>query len=110
MEKVSNDIYYNVEKFPSIWDTKTVRDLYPNIFDWLSMQDVTRNVLIGFMIVVAVINLITCLIILVLERIRMVGVLKALGARNWTVQKIFLQHSTLITVVGIILGTALGLG
>ena len=110
MEKVSDDIYYNIEKFPSTWDTKTVRDLYPNIFDWLAMQDVTRNVLIGFMVAVAVINLITCLIILVLERIRMVGVLKALGARNWTVQKIFLQHSTLITIAGIILGAVFGLG
>lgn len=110
MQNVSDDIYYNIEKFPSSWDTKTTRDLYPNIFDWLAMQDVTRNVLIGFMVAVAVINLITCLIILVLERIRMVGVLKALGARNWTVQKIFLQHSTLITLAGIILGAAFGLG
>src|SRR5947207_3172737 len=74
------------------------------------MQDVTRDVLIGFMIIVAVINLITCVIILVLERIRMVGILKALGARDWTVQKIFLQHSTFITIVGIILGAAVGLG
>lgn len=110
MQKVSDELYYNIEKFPLDWDTRTIKDLYPNIFDWLSMQDVTRNVLIGFMIVVAVINLITCLIILVLERIRMVGILKALGARNWTVQRIFLQHSTIITVMGIILGTAVGLG
>ena len=110
MQEVSDELYYNIEKFPSSWDTKTIRDLYPNIFDWLKMQDTTRNVLIGFMIVVAVINLITCLIILVLERIRMVGILKALGARNWTIQTIFLQHSTFITIVGIILGAAVGLG
>ena len=110
MQKVSDDLYFNIDKFPSTWDTKTIKDLYPNIFDWLNMQDVTRNVLIGFMVVVAIINLITCLIILVLERIRMVGVLKALGARNWTVQKIFLQHSTFITIIGIVVGTALGLG
>jgi lipoprotein-releasing system permease protein len=110
MEKVSDELYYNIEKFPSTWDTKTIKDLYPNIFDWLAMQDITRDVLIGFMIVVAIINLITCLIILVLERIRMIGVLKALGARNWTIQKIFLQHSTFITIVGIVLGTALGIG
>jgi lipoprotein-releasing system permease protein len=109
MERVSDELYFNVEKFPSTWDTKTIKDLYPNIFDWLNMQDITRNVLIGFMVVVAVINLITCLIILVLERIRMVGVLKAIGARNWTVQRIFLQHSTFITMVGIVLGTAVGL-
>ncbi|MFI5185168.1 MAG: ABC transporter permease [Chitinophagales bacterium] len=110
MQKVADELYYNIDKFPSSWDTQTIKDLYPNIFDWLSMQDITRNVLMGFMIIVAVINLITCLIILVLERIRMVGILKALGARNWTVQKIFLQHSTLITIVGIVLGTAFGVG
>ena len=67
MQKVSDDIYYTIEKFPPVGIQKTVRDLYPNIFDWLSMQDVTRNVLIGFMVAVAVINLITCLIILVLS-------------------------------------------
>jgi len=110
MDKVSDELYYNIEKFPATWDTQTIKDLYPNIFDWLNMQDITRNVLISFMIVVAVINLITCLIILVLERIRMIGVLKALGARNWTVQRIFLQHSTLITMVGIVFGTLFGIG
>ena len=74
------------------------------------MQDTTRNVLIGFMIVVALINLITCLIILVLERMRMIGILKALGATDWTVQKIFLRHSAIITIRGIVIGTALALG
>ena len=74
------------------------------------MQDVTRNVLIGFMIVVAIINLITCLIILVLERVRMVGILKSLGATDWTVQKIFLRHSVIITITGIIIGAAIGIG
>lgn len=104
------DELYNLEGFPLTWDTQSVRNISPNIFDWLDMQDTTRNVLISFMIAVALINLITCLIILVLERVRMVGVLKSLGASNWTVQKIFLQHSLIITLTGIILGLALALG
>jgi lipoprotein-releasing system permease protein len=94
---------------PPTWNTITARQISPNIFDWLNMQNVTRNVLIGFMVVVAVINLITCLIILVLERTKMVGVLKALGAKDWTVQSVFLRHSLLITITGIVVGTVLAL-
>ncbi len=109
IDKVTQDIY-DMDDFPTTWDTKSVRDISPNIFDWLNMQDTTRNVLIGFMITVAVINLITCLIILVLERVRMIGVLKALGATDWTVQQIFLRHSLIITITGILIGAALALG
>jgi lipoprotein-releasing system permease protein len=101
---------YDLEDFPATWNTVSVRNISPNIFDWLNMQDTTRDVLIAFMIIVAVINLVTCLLILVLERIRMIGVLKALGATDWTVQKIFLRHSAWITVTGIILGLVAGLG
>jgi lipoprotein-releasing system permease protein len=109
IDKVTEHIYY-MDRFPATWDTQSVRNISPNIFDWLNMQDITRNVLIGFMIIVAVINLITCLIILVLERIQMIGILKSLGATDWTVQKIFLRHSLIITITGIIIGAAAGLG
>lgn len=101
---------YSMVDFPVTWDTQSVRDIAPNIFDWLDMQDLTRDVLIVIMIIVALINLVSCLIILVLERVRMIGVLKALGARNWTVQQIFLRHSLLITFTGIIIGTVVALG
>jgi len=104
------DELYAMDNFPLTWNAVSAKNISPNIFDWLNMQDVTRNVLIGFMVIVAIINLITCLIILVLERVRMVGVLKAIGATDWTVQKIFLRHSALITVTGIVIGTALAIG
>jgi lipoprotein-releasing system permease protein len=109
MDDVADNLYA-IENFPATWDTRSVRNISPNIFDWLNMQDVTRNVLIGFMVIVAVINLITCLIILVLERIRMIGILKALGASNWTIQQIFLRQSAIITIVGIVAGLIVGLG
>src|SRR6185295_10969266 len=108
IDKVADEIYF-LENFPPTWDTQSVRNVSPNIFDWLNMQDVTRNVLIGFMVIVAIINLITCLIILVLERVRMVGILKSLGATDWTVQKIFLRHSAFITITGIVTGAVLAL-
>lgn len=101
---------FDMDKFPLSWEVVNVRDVSPNIFDWLNMQDVTRNVLIGIMIFVALINLVSCLIILVLERVRMIGVLKALGANNWTIQNIFLRHAIIITLTGIIAGTLLALG
>ena len=108
MDQVSNAIYNN-DEIPQTWETKTVKEIYPNIFDWLQVINTNSTVLISIMIVIAVINLITCLIILVLERLRMIGILKSLGATNWMVQKIFLHHSVIITLMGIIGGTLLAL-
>ncbi len=103
------DQIFNLPGMPSGWAPQSIRKITPNIFDWLNMQDVTRNVLMAIMVIVALINLITCLIILVLERVRMIGVLKAVGATDWVVQRIFLRHSLIITLTGIIAGAALGL-
>jgi lipoprotein-releasing system permease protein len=100
---------YNLDNFPPTWDTQGVQEISPNIFDWLNMQNVTRNVLIGFMLAVAIINLVTCLLILVLERVRMIGVLKSLGATNRRIQGIFIYHGVIITTTGIVIGLVLAL-
>ncbi len=102
--------FFESAALPITWDVISVQHISPNIFDWLKMQDTTIALVLIIMIIVAVLNLTTSLIILVLERIRMIGVLKSLGATDWTVQKIFLRHSALITITGIVTGTALALG
>jgi lipoprotein-releasing system permease protein len=98
------------QQLPNIWSSKTIRDVYPNIFDWLNIQDVNRNVIFIVMSVVAIINLITCLLILVLERTRMIGILKAIGANDKLIQKIFLLYAWFIAGFGIGIGLIAGLG
>lgn len=100
---------YSLGEFPQEWDARPVTDIYPEIFEWLKILDKNRNTLIIIMSAVALINLVTCLIILVLERLRMIGILKSLGASNWMVQKVFLIQSGIITITGILIGTALAL-
>jgi len=107
MDTVNTQLY---EMLPQAWISRTIKQIYPNIFDWLQIQDVNRNVIFIVMSIVAIINLVTCLLILILERTRMVGVLKALGSRDWTIQKIFLYHASIIAGIGVIIGLFAGLG
>jgi lipoprotein-releasing system permease protein len=106
MDAANDDIFY---KLPASWSSKTTKEIYPNIFDWLNLQDTTIVLVLVIMTIVAALNLITCLIILVLERTRMIGILKALGAPNSTIRRVFLYHGSIITVIGIVAGNLLAL-
>ena len=97
-------------ELPNEWMASSIKEVYPNIFDWLNVQDVNRNVIFIVMSIVAIINLITCLLILVLERTRMIGILKAIGAADMVIEKIFLYQASLITLAGVGFGFIIGVG
>jgi lipoprotein-releasing system permease protein len=107
MDTISNRLN---EQLPLNWGSRSIHEVYPNIFDWLNIQNMNRNVIFVVMAVVAIINLITCLLILILERTRMVGILKALGAEEGLISRIFLYHATVITIRGVGIGLLAGLG
>lgn len=87
----------------------SVVHLYPNIFDWLKAHDVNAAVIIVIMLVVAFFNMASALLILVLERTRMIGLLKALGMRNGALRRIFLFRAAAIVLRGLVWGNAVGL-
>lgn len=95
---------------PTEWMSRTVASIYPNIFDWLQIQNMNRDVIFIIMAIVAIINLVTCLLILILERTPMIGILKALGARDRQIIQIFLHHAGNIALKGVIWGFAVGMG
>lgn len=106
MDIVSEEIYPEI---PIGLKSSTIRQLYPNIFDWLGLQNQTIMIVVIIMVAIASLNLITCLLILVLERTRMIGILKAVGAQNITVQQLFLVNGGFITCIGLFFGNLAGL-
>lgn len=106
MDAVSEDIFVDL---PIMYRSSTIKEIYPNIFDWLNLQDKTIAIVLIIMIAIAVLNLVTCLLILVLERTRMIGILKAVGSGNALVQRIFLFQGAFITLTGLFFGNLFGL-
>lgn len=97
-------------QLPDNWVSTTIPNYYPQIFDWIGVQTINRNVAISIMLMIAVVNLITCLFILMLERVPMIGTLTALGASNGFIRQVFVYQASIICWSGILLGSFLGIG
>ncbi|TWR27480.1 ABC transporter permease [Mucilaginibacter pallidiroseus] len=98
------------DKLPVLLRTNTLFEAYPTIFEWLGLLDVNTVVMLVLMTIVAVINMISALLIMILERTSMIGMFKAMGARNWVIQKVFLYNAAYLIGFGLLLGNILGLG
>ena len=113
--KVNKD--YNINAIQSLveivtpFDTKvsSSKSLYPQIFDWIKLFDLNIAIILIIMIVVASINMISSLLIIILERTKMIGLLKALGAASISIKKIFLYHAFYLLQKGLIIGNGIGL-
>ncbi len=95
---------------PDNWVSSASSALYPQLFDWIQVQSINRNITIIIMLFIAIVNLITCLLILLLERIPMIGSLTAMGAAHNMIRSIFLYQASFIAWMGIGLGVIVGLG
>ncbi len=108
LDAFNNHIYNEV--IPPDLVSASIRERFPAIFEWLQLQDLNEFVILGLMLAVAIINMITALLVLVLERTNMIGILKALGEKNGRIRQIFLYHAAIITLNGMFWGNLIGIG
>lgn len=107
IDQKSNAIY---GKTLSTLDTQNIKGKYGKIFEWISLFDFNVAGIIGIMVIVGGINMITALLVLILERTQMIGVLKALGAADWSIRKVFLYNAAYLICIGLFWGNIIGLG
>lgn len=109
-DRVAAKVNRTVDRYGNTYSSATVQDLNPQIFSWLDLMDLNVWIILALMVAVAGVTMISGLLIIILERTRMIGVLKALGARNKTIRHIFLWFATFIIGRGLVIGNIIGLG
>ena len=107
LDQKGNEVYENTGSF---LDTQTISQKFYTIFEWLSLFDFNVALIIGIMILVSGINMITALLVLILERTQMIGILKALGSSDWNIRKIFLYNAGYLIILGLFWGNLIGIG
>jgi len=107
LEQKGDEVYSAIS---STLDSRTIEDKYYSIFEWLKLFDFNIILIIVIMIVVGTINMIVALLVLILERTQMIGILKSLGANNWSVRKIFLYNAAYLIIKGLLWGNGISLG
>ncbi|QEC53135.1 lipoprotein-releasing system permease protein [Anseongella ginsenosidimutans] len=107
LDELTLEVHQNVDENLQAY---SVKEIYPLIFEWLSLLDMNAIVLLILMLLVAGINMISALLIMILERTNMIGILKALGADNFRIRKIFMYNAVYLTGIGMLIGNIVGLG
>ena len=108
--QVQHLITRNVDRYSETFTSQTIYESYPQIFTWLDLLDINVWIILALMVCVAGFTMISGLLIIILERTQMIGLLKALGARNSTVRHTFLWFAAFIISQGLLLGDLIGIG
>jgi lipoprotein-releasing system permease protein len=101
-------LFYSMENENPV-DIQTIREVYGDIFSWLDFLDINFSIIIILMIVISVITMGASLLVLILEKTSAIGLMKAMGARDWTVRKIFLYQAGYLIVRGMLWGNVFGI-
>jgi len=107
LDRIGNDLFYSIDE--DLY-AQTIKEFKPDIFNWLALQNTNEIVILLVMLLVAAINMITALLILILERTQMIGILKALGSNNKQIRNIFIWNGVIIIGLGILIGNIVGVG
>lgn len=107
IEEKTVEVY---KAIPSLMNAISITQKHYAIFEWIKIFDNNTYGIIAIMILVAGINMITALLVLILERTQMIGILKALGSSNWTIRKVFLYNASYLIGLGLLWGNVIGLG
>ena len=109
-DEVIAKINRTTDKALNTYSSQTIYEAYPQVFTWLELLDINVWIILALMVCVAGFTMISGLLIIILERTQMIGVLKALGARNKTIRHTFLWFAAFIIGQGLLLGNIIGLG
>ena len=107
IKKIGEEVYSLTS---STLNTQTIEEKFSYIFDWLKLFDFNILVILIIMIVVSTINIVVALLVLILERTQMIGILKSMGANNWSIRKIFLYNAFYLIIRGLFWGNLIGIG
>ena len=107
LDRIGSQVY---SQTPSTLNTTTVKQKYATIFEWIPIFTTNIYIILMIMIFVGAINMITALLVLILERTQMIGILKSLGSSNSSIRKLFLYNASYLIICGLFWGNLIGLG
>ena len=108
LDDITKDLSLSIYDY-YLKNVKNIKDLYPQIFDWIQLQDMNVKVIIVLMLLVSIMNVVSSLLILILEKTSFIGILKSFGSSNWLIRKVFIYNSLYLVIKGIFYGNIISL-